>query len=119
MQWHNRQGAECPPRLPTGKFLLTYREKIGKKKKEKGSKRRKIEKAKVKNLKWGKDHFFFFFFFFFFIFENDLNLFWSTKMEIFYQEEAFHAGRKNQEKQPCPLWKIFLLRLWNHDIFST
>ena len=40
------RGAECPPRLPTGKFLLTYREKEAKKWKmgKMGRKRRKIVK---------------------------------------------------------------------------
>ena len=34
-QWRDRWGA-APQRLLTGKFLLTYREKIGKEKSEKG-----------------------------------------------------------------------------------
>ena len=40
------QGAECPQRLLTGKFLLTYREKRGKEKRENG------EKGKFKKGKW-------------------------------------------------------------------
>ena len=112
-------GAECPQRLLTRKFLLTYRENRSKGKK-KGKevkiekKRRKIVKGKVKNLKWkveklqneertflGEDPFFPFFFFFFFcfpLFKTTKICFGSTKMEIFYWEKAFHTGEKNQEK---------------------
>ena len=46
------RGQSAPPRLLTGKFLLTYREKRGKENKEKGEngeKRRKIEKGEVEN----------------------------------------------------------------------
>ena len=42
-QWCNRQGGRVPPRLLTGKFLLTYREKRGKEKNGKGV---KIEKKR-------------------------------------------------------------------------
>ena len=45
------QGAECPPRLLTGKFLLTYREKIGKKRQGKKGKGVKIEKKRRENCK--------------------------------------------------------------------
>ena len=30
-----------------------------------------------------------------------------TKIEIFYREKAFHAGKKNQEKWLCPLKNFF------------
>ena len=40
-----------PQRLLTGKFLLTYREKRGKEKRENGGKRRKIETGTVENWK--------------------------------------------------------------------
>ena len=45
-QWRNRQGGKMPPRLLTGKFLLTYREKRGKreKKKENGAEKKKNQK---------------------------------------------------------------------------
>ena len=57
VQWSNREGrgqsAPPPPRLLTGKFLLTYREKRGKEKGEKGvkieKKGRKIVKGKVEH----------------------------------------------------------------------
>ena len=49
-------GAECPPRLLNGKFLLTYRGKKRQGKKGKGvkieKKRRKIVKGKVEYWKW-------------------------------------------------------------------
>ena len=43
-QWCNRWGTECPQRLLTGKFLLTYREKRGKGKWSR--KDRKLKKGK-------------------------------------------------------------------------
>ena len=44
-----RQGAECPPqRLLTGKFLLIYREKRGKEKREKGEKWSKLRRKEGK-----------------------------------------------------------------------
>ena len=78
-------------------------------------KRMKILKREVKNWKLkeekllGKDPCFFFFFS---LFKMTKICFGSTKIEIFYQEKAFHAGKKNQEKWLCPLRKIFLLRPW-------
>ena len=73
-------GVECPPqRLSTGKFLLTYREKRGKEKRERGEiwrrkeegklLKRKVEKLKMeggKVEKWGED----FSFSFLFTFQN-------------------------------------------------
>ena len=44
------------------------------------------------------------FVFFFLLFKPTKICFGSTKMEIFYREKAFHAG-KNQEKRLCPLRK--------------
>ena len=96
-QWRNRRGAECPPRLLTGKFLLPYREKRGKKTRENGAvKRRKIGKGRVENQKWkeeklqneGRTFFFFLFFFLLFNFQNHWNLFWV------YQNGNFLPGRK-------------------------
>ena len=46
------RGQSAPQRLLKGKFLVTYREKIGKEKRGKGKmekKRRKIVKGKVEN----------------------------------------------------------------------
>ena len=36
VQWRDRRGQSAPQRLLTGKFLMTYREKRGKEKMEKG-----------------------------------------------------------------------------------
>ena len=127
--WHaamqcNSWGAENPLTLLTGNFLLTYREKGGKENWKIQKKRRKIKKKREsgklkmergKVSKWGEDFFvsfFFFFFFFFFLlftFQNHWNLFWIYQNGNFLLGKAFHAGKKNQEKWLCPLWKIFLL----------
>ena len=48
--------------------------------------------------------------FFFSLLKTTKIYFGSTKMEIFYREKAFYAGKKNQEKWLCTLRKIFLLR---------
>ena len=70
----------CPLTLLTGKFLLSYREKRGKEKRENGEEKRKIEKGKVENWKWQEE-------------------------KLKNAERTFF-----QEKWLCPLWKIFLLR---------
>ena len=58
---------------------------------------------------------FFFFLVCFSLFKMTEICFGSTKMGIFYQEKAFHAGiRKIRKKLICPLRKIFLLRPWAH-----
>ena len=84
-QWHNSrgggQGAECPPTLLTGKFLLTYGEKRGKeKRKNRKEKEGKLKKEGGKRKMEGgkaiqnKVEFFFFFssssFFLLFTFQN-------------------------------------------------
>ena len=48
-QWQNSRGQSAPPRLLTGKFLLTYREKRGKKKGENGEEKKENRKGKVEN----------------------------------------------------------------------
>ena len=118
-QWRNRRGGRGgrvpPQRLLTGKFLLTYREKRGKEKRERGE--NWVEK--VENWKWkqenvrkrGEDLFFFFFFFFLlFTFENDENLFWVYQNGNFLPGKSISRREKNQEKWLCPLRKICLLR---------
>ena len=126
-QWSNRgeQGAECPQRLLTGKFLLTYREKIGKKKK--GGERGKNWEEKKENCKgnlkigngsrksskkrWGLFFFFFSFFFFFFFFAFH---FWKRRKFVLglpKWEKAFHVWKKS-EKMTLPLRKICLLCPW-------
>ena len=105
-------GAECPQRLLTGKFLLTYREKEARKKREKGWKLRIKEEKLYKGrceIENGID-------FFPFSFKTTKICFGCTKMGIFYLKKAFYAGKKNQEKWLCPLRKKFLLRpclAWN------
>ena len=124
-QWRNRRGKGG--RVPSRDFWpRNFCWRIGKKearKKGKGGgnweERRKIVKGKVENWKWKlksyKKMWGFFFFFFFFCFsllKTTEICFRSTKMEIFFREKAFHAGKKNQEKLLCPLRKICLLRSW-------
>ena len=64
LQWCNNSwgGRGCPPTLLTGKFLLTYREKRGKEKRENGEEKKENQKREGgKVTKWGEDHFFFHF----------------------------------------------------------
>ena len=112
-QWRNRRGGRGgrvpPPRLLTGKFLLTYREKRGKEKREKGRKLRRkggklgMEAGKRQKKRWGP----FFFFFCFSLLKTTKICFGSTKMGIFYREKAFHGKKfwKNDfapsEKYAC------------------
>ena len=115
-------GQSAPQRLLTGKFLLTYREKRGKEKREKGEmekKRRKIVKRKVENWNWLEESckmrrgLFVCLFVCFSLLKTTKICFGCTKMKIFYREKVFHAG-KNREKWLCPLRKIFLLHPCNH-----
>ena len=126
IQWCNRwggRGAECPPEISDWEISADLPGKKRQGKKEKGvkieKKRRKIVKGKVENLKWkveklqNEERIFFFLFFFLFFFFFLLSLFkttnicfGSTKMEIFYREKAFHAGKKNQEKDFAPSEKF-------------
>ena len=66
--------------------------------------------------KWVEDLFIFilfiYLFFCFTLLKTTKICFGGTKIEIFYREKAFHAGKKNQEKMTLPLRKIFLLRPW-------
>ena len=126
-----RVGGTVPPRLLTGKFLLTYREMRGKDKRENGAERRKIEKKKVENwkwkeekvIKWGEDFFCVFFvfvfvlfcfvFFFAFHFSKPLkSVLGQLKWEFSTRKRHFTPG-KNQEKLLCPLLKVFLWSPWS------
>ena len=117
-QWRNRRGegaggsAPPPQRLLIGKFLLTYREKRGKGKREKGGKWRrkegKIVKGKAENWKWGRKSSkmsrprgLFFSFFGFSLVKTTKMCFGSTKMEIFHRKKAFHAEKKKIRKNDC------------------
>ena len=111
VQWRNRRGggAECPQKLLTGTFLLTYRVKKSQGKNVKGgkwrSKERKIVEGKVKIENGRREKFqneertfFFFFFLSFSLFKRTEICFGSTKIEIFYgNEEAFHALKKKKK----------------------
>ena len=120
-QWRNRRGAgggRVPPqRLLTGNFLLTYREKRGKEKREKGWKLRRkggkleMQAGKRQKKRWGP---FFFFFFCFSLLKTDENLFWVYQNGNFLPGKSISRREKNQEKWLCPLRKICLLRpcLW-------
>ena len=119
IQWRNRRGGRVPPqRLLTGNFLLTYREKRGNEKSEKGWKLRRkggkleMQAGKRQKKRWGP--FFFFFFFLLFTFENDENLFWVYQNGNFLPGKSISRREKNQEKWLCPLRKICLLRPWWH-----
>ena len=81
-------------------------------------KRRKNVKGKVGKLKiegrkvtkWGDFFFFLFSFFCFSLFKTTEICFGSTKMEIFYQEKAFHTGKKSG-KMTLPPQKNFPVTL--------
>ena len=107
-------GHSAPQRLLTGKFLLTYREKRGKEKRERGE--NWVEK--VENWKWkqenvrkrGEDLFFFFFFFFSFHFWKRRKFVLGLPKWNFLPGKSISRREKNQEKWLCPLRKICLLR---------
>ena len=112
------RGAEFPQRILTGKFLLTYnvpgKKRQGKKGKgvEIKKKRRKIIKGrwKIENGRWKsykmRSSLLFFFFFVLSLFKTAKICFGSTKMEIFYQEKASHAGKKIRKKDFAPSEKF-------------
>ena len=118
-QWHNRQGAECPPKTSDQEILANV---LGKKRQGKKGKRGenvkkencireggKLEMEVGKFVNRGEDLFFFFFFAFQFHFWK-----WQKfvlglpKWEFSTGKKHFTPG-KNQEKWFCPLKKICLL----------
>ena len=110
-------GGECPLTLLTGKFLLTYREKRSKEKK--GKWRRKEGKSKkgrwkIENGRGEKLEMRRWFFFFALQFLKPLKWFLVYQYGNFLPEKAFHAGKK----WLCPLWKIFLLRLFCLSVWA-
>ena len=113
-QWHNRQGAECSPRdfwlgnfcWPTGKKEAKKKGKGWKIEKKKENCKRERGKLKMEGGKVRKWFFFFFFFFCFSLFKTTKICFGSTKMEIFYQEKAFHAGKKIGKNDFAPSEKF-------------
>ena len=110
-QWRNRRGwggvggggrvPPSPPRLLTGKFLMTYREKRSKEKKSENWEERKEncerEGGKIQNGRWKSYKCCFFSPLLFF--KTTKICFGSTKME-----KHFTMGN-NQEKWLCPLIK--------------
>ena len=118
-----------PPRLLTGKFLLTYREKRGKekwKREKMEKKRRKIAKGKVENwkwkegkvTKWGED-LSFFFFFFYFPFSKWLKFVLGLpKWKFSAGKRHFTPGKKSR-KMTLPLRKIFLFNTPLQSIWKS
>ena len=116
------RGQSAPLTLLTGKFLLIYWGKRGKKKKERKKERENGEeekkKGKLKKGRWkmkrGPFFFCFFFFAFFFFFFFCFSLFKTTeffffffglpkcKMAILYWEKSNSRQERNQEKWLCP-----------------
>ena len=68
--------------------------------------KRKGGKLKMEGRKSLKMRTFFFFFFLLFTFQTTKICFGATKMEILYQEKAFHAGKKSG-KMTLPPQKNF------------
>ena len=112
-QWRNRrggggQGGRVPPqRLLTGKFLLTYREKRGKKKREKGWKLRRkggkleMEAGKRQKKRWGL-FFFFFFFFAFHFWKRRKFVLGLPKWEFSIGKKHFTPGKKIRKNDFAP-----------------
>ena len=118
-QWRNRLGAECPQRLLTGKFLLTYWEKRGKEKRERGENgeemkenfkreggKLEMEVEKLWKIKEVRTFFFFFFFFFAFHFwkrQKFGSLFWIYQNGNFSTgKEHFTPGKKIRKNDFAP-----------------
>ena len=115
MQWRNSRGkgaegqtAPPPPTLlkGTGKFLLTYREKRGKEKTENGEERKENRKTGRWITENGRR--------FAFHFSKPLKFVLCLPKWEFSTGKSISHRENSQEKWLCPLWKIFLLRLWRH-----
>ena len=105
LQWRNRrrggggQGAECPQRLLTGKFII-YREKEARKKGKRGENWEeekdnycKREGGKLKNGRWKS-------------YKMRRGLFFSLLSIQNHQEKAFHAGKKIRKNDFAPSEKF-------------
>ena len=108
------RGAECPPRdFWPGNFCWPTGKKEARKKGKRGEnweeKKENCKREGGKVTKWGEDlrTFFFFFFFLLLTFQTTKICFGSTKMEIFYREKAFHAGKKKSGQMTLPPHKNF------------
>ena len=112
--------AECPPRLLTGKFLLTYQEKRGKeKRKNEAEKKENWESGKFKVTKWGEDLFFFFFFFCAFPFWKPLKFVLGLpKMEFSTRKKHYALGKKSGIMTLPPLKNIPLTSLTKMMYFN-
>ena len=103
-QWRNG-GGEGPQRLLTGKFLLTYQEKRGKKKRgrvENGEEKKEIVKGKVGNWKWKekmrRGPLLFFFFFFALHFSKPLKFVLGLpKWKFSTRKQHFTPGNKSRK----------------------
>ena len=127
------QGAEYPPdtlTLLTGTFLITYREKRGKEKRENGEEKKqnrkreggklKMEEGKVtKSYKLRRGLFFFSFFLLLFIFKTTEICFGSAKTGIFYWGKVFHAGKKIRKNDFASSEKIPLTPLVANNVLFT
>ena len=115
-----RAGGRVPPETSDWEISADLPGKKMQGKRGKGvkieKKRRKIVKGKVENWKWkveklqNEERTFFFFFFFFFcfsLFKTTKISFGSTKMDIFYRENAFHAVKKIRKNEFAPSEKFF------------
>ena len=109
------QGEKCPPPPETSDWKISAdipdKKRQGKKGKgvEIEKKRMKIVKGKVENWKWKVEKWgeaFFFFFFCLSLFKTTKICFGSTKVVIFYQEKAFHAGKKIRKNDFAPSEKF-------------
>ena len=122
LQWHNRSGQSAPPPLLTGKFLLTYLEKRGKEKTEKGENGEgkkenckrvggKLKMEGGKSCKMRRGLFFFCFVFvfvcLFFTFQNDWNLFWVYQHGNFLPGKSISPREKKSGKMTLPPQKNF------------
>ena len=112
VQWRNRRGGgrggRVPPqRLLTGKFLMTYREKRGKEKMEKGWKlirkggKLEMKAGKRSKKRWGL-FFFFFFFFCFSLWKRRKFVLGLPNWEFSTGKKAFHAGKKIRKNDFAP-----------------
>ena len=113
-QWRNRRGGRgrCAnaPRDFRPWSLLTYREKIGKKKREMGQKEGKLKKRRWKIWNWRRKSYKMRRALFFFFFSKWLKFVLSLPKWKFSTKKSISRREKNQEKWLCPLRKIFLLR---------
>ena len=129
MKWHNRWrergwggggwgvvvwGADCPPKLLTGKFLLNYQEKRGQEKRKIGKKEGKLKREGEKlNWKWKEEKlqneemtFFFLLLFCFSLLKIHWNLFWVNQNGNFLPGKSISCREKIRKNDFAPLEKF-------------